>query len=835
MSEEEFRSYVSLYFTTTDNSARLEADNNIQKLLVYKPEQFRNFLDYCINLFIDPKANIQEQIFMPMLIVHALKIKNKKAFKKLQSLWFHDIMLPIHNKIKDALIRGISHCDQRVRNSCAKAIANICTVEDNEKKYISLCSSIYCSLKNPNITLYYFSGLIRTLSEIFSCGILKEIEDNQCLFEFIIIMGNIISNSGFNLQIKVDAAEAVDHLLNNAYSLFKPDIITEFLEIVKNAFPSSDSSLFSTLLNFMKDIIINLHNNLQKESFMKICELVYLAIANSNGNSRSLAIGFWEDIAEFEKNDYQIQYKEKYISYEITTSPFINLFLNIILDIKQNDIEIEDDDPSNGMLPHMVATDTLSILYYFNPELLFNILSEFCDEKINSNNWVNQNAAVLCLLILTNEPLSENVYNFFASKLDTLINLVSQNDIPRLKEISYWTLYQCISKYPDLITNDYYYNLIFDLCEENFNYNEMILKRACQVFMAIFKYSNKTRNDNYNERFLALIFNKINKSDINSLLNLFNALNYYIKYTTEDINDSIIYVLEQMKENISISNKEIKCLICQSLSTIFYRLGKEIMNKYFEYFMNILIGFMHIPELCEDSLICISAIINVCKEDVSFYAENILQFLIQNLTTNNPTLLNISICLIGNIFHYLSKPIKNIVESSVSSINNYIIENKLDKTLIPNVIITLSLAIQHCYKNLTSNTIKMSLNFIDNLPQVDLDIINGTFQRDYIIAVIRAYANVFNGINQNTEFLLTRANIILPFLKQISVKGLYNETILNDVYCLLYEMGKLLNTKINVKLRQAYITKLFKKGQSEEYSFETRNNSLFVQNFVDDL
>ena len=129
----------------------------------------------------------------------------------------------------------------------------------------------------------------------------------------------------------------------------------------------------------------------------------------------------------------------------------------------------------------------------------------------------------------------------------------------------------------------------------------------------------------------------------------------------------------------------------------------------------------------------------------------------------------------------------------------------------------------------------MSLNFIDNLPQVDLDIINGTFQRDYIIAVIRAYANVFNGINQNTEFLLTRANIILPFLKQISVKGLYNETILNDVYCLLYEMGKLLNTKINVKLRQAYITKLFKKGQSEEYSFETRNNSLFVQNFVDDL
>ena len=813
---------------------------------------FKNFLDYNVEMFQHPEFHERAQELSSILIKNAINV-TPENFRQIQNKWINEEVSLIHQKIKNTILTGLSSQNDTVRNVCAAIIAIIAFIDETWQQ---LCIFLLGNIKDPESNHLLVFGCIRCLFELFNFPVLQQNPNFPDEFpDLLQEILHIMDRQEIDQLTLLNASQFLCLIITVYSSFFQNhEVIDSIINIIYKYIQNGtvDINIYQAFFNILIEIVQQCYNMIENH-MQKIVNIVKEQILNTKSQYKCIALDFWREIALFE-----ISLEEKNIqsnSLACRAAPeFVNLLLNCLIEIEDPQLTSAED--PQEITTHMVAASSLKALFTCNCQVIFETIKSFFD-LIGDQSWIKVHAAIYSLSCLCTSPTSPLIFDFLEVALPLLIiHSGPQAMNLRTKETSMWVIGCILQTYGEIVRSGNITEELFNLFKSTMTPDmpPIVMNRSCRIFYHFSKNCNKGFLDENFDEILTYLMGWIQYYRGNEYVKKpFTSICALITNCTSESENKVLNLLQPFLSILLNINDNFECRSSAALviSTILkdYSQSNEpdFSQDYYKFIRDnaLSIGsdlLKVISSECDFSIqecafLAIANLIEVSKSQYSQIAMPTIELIFKALAQNDSLLVTTAIDTLSNIYQYIGFPGIDYFEKTSEILINLIKESNI------NVFSHIFRSFANMLRILNNPNIE-SLNEKLATPLVNiLDLASKMIFPDSIpfdtliemyVFIIYGYYNLFVGLTKSKIFLFQRSNTIFEFIERISNSKLYDDDLLEHIYQLLYIMGSTLQTKINVKLNKQFVKKLLNAGmESNNQNLQEKARNLKV--FLEDL
>jgi hypothetical protein len=659
------------------------------------------------------------------------------------------------------------------------------------------------------------------------------------LREFLDFVRSLIIEDSTDDKLRTECTRVILFLLRSIPELFDgPDVVRGVLETIGHAIHTSVEQLFDACHQVLFELVWQLYDNIG-EFFGGIAALVLEQIAEKTTiNFHIISLRFWYDLAAFEVTKATPEFEPRFC---FDTPGLPEVLCESLAELDEADTDIESDYQNQTQI-HMVAYDTLKMLYRIRPDPIRDELAAFARAKLDAGSWTDVHAAVLAIVALCDEPRSQLTGDVISDFLPLLVDLVPQSPVPRLVETALWAIGCCIRSYPSLLTSTSVPALM-DLAEGVANAEQAppaIRKRGCNIIAFMADGIEETILDGLFGRLFDIINLYRERMREGFAIHPFLALNALFQNTTEETNEAAFVILPQLLTALASDIPfDIKTGACLSLKAIGCKLGPALPDP--DVILDALLRMVEIKGLevpDDEALMAISTVLICGAAKCRGFGARIYHILMQQLESGNRTFIQVACCTLGDLFVLLSDEVMHLAITTIQTLfEGFTTAGTADQDeILPSIVKCLLMILDTGAAHFVAQsqeTCTAIIEFLASLTERQYKNAPQPYLVTLITTILRCYSNIFVRFDSK-QFLSAVATIAFPFIEKIHHNNTSDALILHELYSLVHKMGEALKQRINAQLNNRCIRHLVKWGKSSDNQ-AIRQEAQWIEGYLHDL
>ena len=838
---QEFRQHLREFVSPTSPSGFAASSAALEGLA---RQSMHDTVCFCLEVFNDSEVCEGALKMVCVLILQVLRPSPvaKECLRLVHGkrrVWMDEKNGDLRPRLYEAMVRGLGHSCGEVRNLCAANVAYAVWLDGSD--WYRVGQQLGVRLFDERCDVSLRKGCVRCFVEMLELRVIdgEDSEDGEkwkLLERLKGLFMELGAAESVDSDLRMDAVNGLRLVLSVVPSLFaNAAMVDQAFDMVGEGLKTANPDVASVMQRFLLEIVKQFYS--YADSFIaKAASLIEMGINRKDGRCQIIAMEFWYELAMFEQKQLETSRNmcKEYCS-RISHDMSVTL-CNVLLRVPQSE---EDDlcvDTKNSV-PAM-ALLTLKAFYSVASQQVFLVISQFFADHINSESWESACAAVSSIRCLCACPHVEVVKKFLMESIRELFDSKLQADVhPKLRIEAIKTLRAFVKTYPQLIPDEYFLGIVeklFPVLQMN---NIVCLSAFARLLDDVARFAPASWNDKALANGASALIGKALDPTC-SLRDISLAISSLIKFASPASRDLLVgwvpdFIAKLQDPQLPLATKF-------SISLIIKAIADKLINEFPQTVQcaEVLLNLMNNEGISEETLMCLSSLMNCGRKTLSPYLERIWTITKCAFATSNPTLVDVAYCTLGSAFTAFGNETAGLMHDILDTILS--LEISTDR-LAP-YLKCIGCIVQSVGSLVTDDHRDRILEIMKSTTD---DIIatatDGDGDGTIVKTVLHVYSMMFVGCSsthvgaRNEAFMRLLCKPVFAFVRVLhSHTCLLSDDVLHEIFLLMFTIGKSLGAQANVPLNSSKVKDLIKRGLASPNQ-QLATEAKFLINYIENL
>lgn len=592
------------FLTETNDSNQMESGR--QFLYKFREEDELLFIDLLSNLLKDEKNDPKVRALAAIFITITMK-RNKPEDQKVFDKKWYSKGFDFRKKIYDAARSGIEAQNEKVTTQSKSLLGLILAVEfksdgireqalilrNFQKCLVQLCETVYTCKNNGLIYLIYDSIM---WFSIYSLEFSSKCPQNQSYKNyapniFKCLMWGIINNDDCLIQERASNSMIYSMPLFRRHLSFKNN--TQRSDLLKALFAYIESDLvvqeakrlvcfFTIGYDMLRKFIDHFYTYIFEisEFTSKFVQCTMNDLQSQNPERQIGACLAWLTVGEVEydilvclnQNNAKRLHKERHRefdrSFKLSETYFQDLFPLLVKLIHSTPEDQVAANISIDRTPSHAAFTCLSELAISADHSALTLMFDYVKANYTSSKWIDRYTSALLLNATVQLPSFELSFDTTLEAFQLFLNYINDS-IPRIVEVSMWSLGRMIDRVPEIAHDEGRFNKFCEIVQTKIKISPELTTRGCWLITKLFSVFSPGDEDSFIAKNFVSLSNMLldsadifeGKGSLDALDAAYGALDKLIERTPStllnqysNLLDSVIKRLEPLVRKTSSSS-----------------------------------------------------------------------------------------------------------------------------------------------------------------------------------------------------------------------------------------------------------------------------------------